>query len=78
MVYPKMKKKNWLASKPWFCIFTPQRSKSRKKQKIQLVRKKSSKMASFTSFYQIKEVRPVLKIAQPDLLNEEEIEIEII
>jgi hypothetical protein len=35
-------------------------------------------MASFTSFYQFKEVRPDIKITQPDLLNEEEIEIEII
>jgi hypothetical protein len=78
MVYPKMKKKNGLASKPWFCISLPSVRKVEKRQKIKLVRIKSSKMASFTSFYQIEEVRPVLKIAQPDLLNEEEIEIEII
>ena len=42
------------------------------------VRIKSSKMVSFTSFSQIKEVRPVMKTAQPDLLSDEEIEVEII
>jgi len=49
-----------------------------KVKKIKLVHIKSSKMVSFTSFSQIKEVRPVMKTAQPDLLSEEEIEVEII
>jgi hypothetical protein len=53
-------------------VGTPQRSKSRKKPKNQTSTLKTSKMASFTSFSQINEVRPVVKTAQLDLLNEEE------
>jgi len=77
MVNPKIQEKKII------CFFgqstnSPQRSKSQKRKIIKLVRIKSSKMVSFTSFSQIKEVRPVMKTAQPDLLSEEEIEVEII
>ena len=81
MVYPKTKKKPcWLASSHGHELRTPQRSlpsvrKVVKNKKIKLVHIKSSKMASFTSFHQIKEVRPDMKTAQPDLFNEEEMEV---
>ena len=51
---------------------TPQRSKSQKSKKIKLVRLKTSKMFSLTSFYQIQEVDTEMKTAQLDLANEED------
>ena len=79
MIYPKMKKKNFGRRRAMEKKMSlPSVLKVEKNQKIKLVHIKSSKMASYTSFSQIKEVRPVMKTAQPDLLSEEEIEVEII
>ena len=50
----------------------PSVPKSEKSKIIKLARLEPSKMASLTSFYQIKEVNTDMKTAQRDLLNEEE------
>ena len=47
-------------------VCTPQRSKTKNQTSAQ----KSFKLASFTSFSQIKELRPVMKTVRLDLLNE--------
>ena len=52
-------------------VGTPQRSKSRKKPKNQIVHQNHQKWSIFTSFYQILEVDTDTETAHPDEANEE-------